>query len=242
MTFVHGRSAVLLVDQYDLSAYLSSTDWTDSVDIPATTTLGNVAARRQVVGARDGSVSLAGYYDSAAGGSHPVLSTMRAGTNPSVITEFPELSTIGLPAQMVYAREKSLKEGSKVDGVTPISVDLDADDGVDHGVSLHALAAVTATGGSASVDNAASSANGGIGHVHCTSVSAGGDTLDVKLQHSVNDADWVDLTPAFAQLAAAGKERITIAAGTTINRYLREYHTVAGADVSIVYAVAFARR
>jgi hypothetical protein len=77
--------------------------------------------------------------------------------------------------------------------------------------------------------------------LHVTAVGSG-DTLDSKIQHSANNVDWADLSPVFTQATAITSQIITVAAGTTVNRYLREYHTIAGTPATITYLVAFARR
>ena len=244
MTFVHGKGAVVLMDQYDVSAYLKSTYWTADRDLPDTTTLGNSGKRRQVSGLKDGSISFAGLHDSGAGATYPVLVAALSAASGNVVTDFPEAgataaTTIGKPARLVSAREKTFKSGSPVDGVVPANADFSADGGVDFGVSLHALAAETATGDSARVDQVAS-ANGGVGHIHATA-SAGTPTLDAIIQHSDDHITWLDLI-TFAQLTGVGKERKEVVAGTAVKMYIRETHTIGGGTPSITYAVAFARR
>lgn len=239
--FKHGRNANILIDQFDVSAYFMGSDESAEVDLPPTTTYGASAVRRQVVGLKDGTMSLQGYHDTVAGGSQAVLASIYGSSAASVVTKFPEgYGTIGNPAYMLSAREKSLKSGSPVDGVVPISSELTADGGIDvAGKVQKTLAATTTTGNSTSIDNVAvSTTNGGVGHIHATAIS-GTPTLDAVIADSADDASYATIL-TFAQLTAAGKQRVEITG--TVRRYTREQHTVGGVSPSITYAVAFARR
>jgi len=50
---------------------------------------------------------------------------------------------------------------------------------------------------------------------------------------------WVDLI-TFSAATAATSQRRTVAG--TVNRYVREQHTISGSTPSFTYAAAFARR
>src|SRR5688572_6861319 len=128
MAFKHGKDAVVLLDQYNLSAYLNAEDTTAEVDLPETTTFGSSARRRTVVGLKDGSMTFGGFHEAAAGGTLPVLTTALAAATANVVTVAPEgAGTIGLPAKLMSARERSYKSGTPVDGVVPVSVELTGD-------------------------------------------------------------------------------------------------------------------
>lgn len=240
MAFKHGRNAAILIDEFDVSAYFMGSDESAEVDLPPTTTYGASAVRRQVVGLKDGTMSLEGYHDAAAGGSQAVLKAIYGSATASVVTKAPEgVATIGLPALMLSAREKTLKSGSPVDGVTPISSELTADGGIDLLGKVHkALGATTATANSTSIDNAVATTNGGVGHIHATAIG-GTPTLDAVIADSADDSAFATIL-TFAQLTAAGKQRVEITGN--VRRYTRETHTVGGGTPSITYAVAFARR
>ena len=109
----------------------------------------------------------------------------------------------------------------------------------DVGEVIAAFAAITATGNGTSVDDAASSANGGVAHLHVTAFS--GFTSDtITIEHSTNNSTWATLA-TFTAATAATSQRLTVAAGTTVNRYLRVVDTVVGSG-SCTRIVTFARR
>jgi hypothetical protein len=97
---------------------------------------------------------------------------------------------------------------------------------------LHPLGAETGAGSGTSVDNAASSANGGRGNLHVTAATGSGT---VKVQHSTDNAVWADLVTF---TAATGATSETKEVTGTVNRYLRANHAP---GTSITYVLGFAR-
>jgi hypothetical protein len=67
--------------------------------------------------------------------------------------------------------------------------------------------------------------------------------LTVKVQHSADDSTYADLVTFTAITVAPAKERKTVAAGTTVNRYLAASwaFTGAGAAHTATFVVGFAR-
>ena len=107
------------------------------------------------------------------------------------------------------------------------------------GEVIAAFAAITATGNGTSVDDGASSANGGVAHLHVTAFS-GLTSNTIKIEHSANNSTWATLG-TFTAVTGTTSQRLTIAAGTTVNRYLRVVDTVVGTG-SCTRIVTFARR
>ena len=99
-----------------------------------------------------------------------------------------------------------------------------------------------------SLDNAAQSTDGGRVYLQVTSVTLGGYTsMQIKLQESSDDGAgdaWADVTgatsAAFTDITA---EVMTIAAGTTIERYTRAFLVLngSGSSESVTALVALAR-
>lgn len=109
-----------------------------------------------------------------------------------------------------------------------------------YGKLLHVKASRTGSGNGASLDNSASSANGGRANLHVTTTTVTGGTRTVSVEHSTNEADWVNLL-TFATLNADGTPQSnTQTVGGTINRYLRTVWTDLQGG-SATFAVTFAR-
>jgi hypothetical protein len=92
---------------------------------------------------------------------------------------------------------------------------------IDHeaawGVTLAPGTSLSATTNGTSVDNAASSANGAMAHLHVTATSSGNWTL--KVQDSTDDAAWSDLITFSADGSAVTAEAADVAG--TVDRYVR---------------------
>jgi len=135
--------------------------------------------------------------------------------------------------QMSYAPSSSVGDGVDLGlGFATTGVAL-------FGQSITDLAAVSSTSNSAAVDGGAATSNGGIAHLHVTALSSP-TTFDVDIEHSVNGStSWATLASFTQVTTATATERITVASGTTVRRYLRAAFTVSG--TSYTCSVAFAR-
>lgn len=89
-------------------------------------------------------------------------------------------------------------------------------------------------------DNTTSTTNGGIGVLQVFAASGTTPSITVVLQHSADNVTYADLATFTAQTAVNG-EYITVAAGTTVNRYLRARWTISGTTPSFNFNLAFKR-
>lgn len=138
----------------------------------------------------------------------------------AIATDYPLSSTLDAAVQWAFAAQTS--------GPTDFN-----------GVVLSALAAVTVDTNGTSVDNTASTANGGVAHLHVTAFS-GLTSNAVRVEHSANDSTWATLA-TFTTATGVTSQRLEVAAGTTVNRYLRVVDDVTGTG-SCTRVVAFSRR
>lgn len=131
------------------------------------------------------------------------------------------------PAFLHYAEQASFTH----DGDGPILISASFPRGVAYtdlarpwGVVLAAGASIAVTTNGASVNNGAASTNGLTAFLHVTATAAGNWAL--KIQHSADDAIWVDLITFTADGSAVTAE-VGQAAGT-VNQYLRFQATRTG--------------
>lgn len=122
-------------------------------------------------------------------------------------------------------------------GLTKANVTYGVSGQVDDGVILQPHTALTATTTGTSVDNAASSANGGAGYLEVSAYS-GFTSVVCKVQHSADDSVWADLITFATVTSAPTAERIPV--GGTVNRFTRSLVTVSGSG-SITPFLGFAR-
>jgi hypothetical protein len=241
-TFRHGKNTVVLLDGTNASEFFNETTTNRSVETSETTSFGS-GAKTYIAGLKDGTLSLSGMFDGTTGAIDSILNSLAGSATDSVVTVGLEGNTVGTMTHMVGVQQTSYEVTSPVSDVVSVSAEFQADGGLDSGRLLApgtVVATATTTLGT-SVDNAAATTNGGVGHVHVTA-NANNGTTTIKVQHSTDNSTWVDLI-TFSTVATTVKsaQRVEVAAGTTVNRYLRSQIITAGTG-SITTSVAFARR
>lgn len=142
---------------------------------------------------------------------------------------------------MTTAYETTYNVSDAVSGTANFSLSMSTTGVQDYGKSLFNLAsAKTASANGTTVDNSASTANGGIGVISVIAASGTSPTLDVIVQHSSDGSSWSTLG-TFTQATGTTSQAITVASGTTVNRYLRAAATIGGSTPSFTFAVGFSR-
>ncbi|UBU11603.1 hypothetical protein [Nonomuraea gerenzanensis] len=239
MAFVHSKQGRVLVNDKHLSGRINGWTVAGERNLGETTTLLDDGARF-IPGLRAGSINVTGLFDGEDGDIDETIQATDGALDGLLTTVLPDGFTIGKPAFIATSNLSSYTVESSVSDTVSLTVETTPNDGVDHGRVVHAHTAETATGNTAtSVDNGASSLNGGVASLHVTAASGTTPSLTVKVQHSVDGNTFVDLI-TFSAATAAGSQRRTVAG--TVNRYVRETHTISGTTPSFTYAAAFARR
>lgn len=236
-TKVHGRNFRMLVDQFNLSPYFNSAGIQLSCKLDETQTFGQNWKRREVPGNVDGSVSLSGFFETGVGAADERLRAALADSDGNIFTMAPNGLAVGALVELGQMVGASYQVTSETNGPNTSSAEFQADNGLELGVALHDLTAETAIGDYATVDESAATSNGGVGHLHVTAFT--GTNATFKIQHSVDDAVWVDLI-AFTQVTAVGAQRVEVAG--TVNRYVRGQISAATALTTTTFSIAFARR
>jgi hypothetical protein len=246
-TFRHGKNTVVLFDKYDLSQYFTSATTSAMAEAVDTTTFGSVN-KTYAVGMKDGTVAFEGLWSGVLDtlGSDAVLHAAIASTTKKIITVATEGATIGRRCKLVNTDETSYEVKAAVADMVKISAQAQASGtvgGLDGGVLLSASQALTGTTTNTGVDNAVASTNGGVAHLHVTTNTRNG-AATIKVQQSANNSTWTDLVVFTATTASTTtSERIEIAAGTSVSRYLRvNVSSFAGSSGSVTITVGFARR
>jgi hypothetical protein len=198
------------------------------------------SAKEYIVGLQDGTVSLSGMFDGTATGTDVVFSAVLGSTTKQNVIVAPSGHSNGASAIVLESDDTSYEVSGAVADVVQTSAEFQSSDGVEHGKILSSGLAITATGSGTSVDNAASSANGGVGFVSVPTNTRNGN-ITVKIQQSADNSTFTDLI-TFTVVSSTAKtfERVEVAG--TVARYLRVNYTVAGSTGSATPVVAFARR
>ncbi len=207
---------------------------------------GDSWVEQTAIGVRQGSLSWNGFYDDASGGTKDALNDAEVGAatvacillGTSQGSDF--VGATGLKAAVARSagRDELVKYSLNAQGST-----------VDNGEIIEPEGAQSGAGAtsSGSLDNSAASSNGGAGYLQVTDLTLGGYTsVTVKIQESSDNGAgdaWADLVTFTAVTAADVAERIAVAAGTTVERYLQVELTWngSGSGESITLWCGFAR-
>lgn len=245
MPFRHGKSAVVLWDEYDLSPFLNAASVSASMDPAECTNFGSEGNREYIKGLKDATLALEGFY--TVGTTEPsteltdVLNSAFAGTTSPVVTVGLEDDTIGRRAFLFLGDAVSYDIDAPVDDVIATSVDLQGRAGYEGGFWLKPLN--VSTGAQTAVNSGLTNGGttgGGVAHLHLTSLVSTSTTDAVfAVQHSTSGSTWATLL-TFTGSTAATFQRSTVAG--TVKEQVRAILVSNGSTLdTITAAVSFAR-
>lgn len=252
----HGRQTRALLDSIALTPAAADRGFFQGkigrkVMMPAVPTFSDTDDKYDVLGLGQGSFSLSGYFEGTVGG---LDSSIRSALDwdPAIQAIGPILSlspqgyAIGNLVEMLVLGLSNYVVDSGVSKAVDVQLSGQPDDQIDLGVSLHDSVAetVAAPVNYASVDESALVTGGGVGHLHVSAATAL-TTATFKIQHSPDNAAWADLITFSActglTRALGGSQRVVLAPGTTVNRYVRAV-LASGTYTSVTFQVTFGRR
>lgn len=217
----YGQSSVgfLLVGGYDLKGYSTDISPIEKMaGFEQSDTLGDSWQEFLPTGVLSAYFTQKGFFDDAATSINGILAE-GTGTERVVCLSL-EGNTIGKKfAGFQGAYGSKLKRILSRGGLHKVDVAYTISGAQEDGVILQELEAKTADWDtdSESVDNAASSSNGGSGYLQVTAYS-GFDSVVVKIRHSADDSTYADLITFTTVTAGPTAERKTVSG--TVNRHL----------------------
>lgn len=248
MGFAHGSQTRVLLNEREVSSEISGWGMNHQRAVSDVTIVGQTpgaAGSNFIPGLMSGSVSLRGpvSQDHTTG----IAAEIQAGIgvdNSYLMTVLPDQDTVGRPAFFMVGDVDGYAIDASVADAVGMTFGAQSDESVEMGYVLVPLAAITAdalTG--TAVDRGASpltpTTRGLTAVVHVSAFS-GFTGVVVKVQHSPDNSAWADLA-TFTTITAVGGEKISVANGTTVNRYLRASVDVTGTG-SVTLLVAAAPR
>lgn len=242
MAFLSASSSRLIVDAYPISRLVTSWQASTTTATYERTSIEDTA-QAYILGQDTSTLSMTTMLDAdtTAGGAWDVLTSRFADRTLRPVTFTEEGFTAGNACWLADAWQLSASFSASVTAAVDVPLEFGCSGDTVRGVVLQ-QATVTATGNSAVVDLGAAGSNGGIAHLHVTAASGTSPQLDVVIEHSTSGSgSWATLATFTADVAAPSSERVVVAAGTTVRRYLRVASTVDGTDPSFDITVAFAR-
>jgi hypothetical protein len=247
MGFAHGSSTVVLVNEKVVSSEISGWTMSHRRAVSEVTTVGQTAGSAGasfVPGLMSGTLGLRGpeQLDSTTGLQVELQAAIGVDNN-ILVTCLPEGVAIGKPAFFAVADPTDYAVDATVADAVAVVFGAQADESVEMGYTIHALAAETVDGNGTAVDRGASpitpTTRGLVAAIHVTAYS-GLTSAALKIQHSTDNSTWADLV-AFTLVTGLTQERVKVATGTTVNRYLRVVTDVTGTG-SVTFLVAAAPR
>lgn len=236
MSFVDASATRVLVNTVHLSGSVSGWDAAGMREYSQVTTVLDTG-QKYLPSLRGGSLSVTGLFNAAAGDIDATIGGAGTGDDNLLWTVLPNGTTLGQRALITVSDLSGYSIASQVGDAVRVQIDSMPNDGVDFGVTLHALGAETADLNSTGVDNAASSSNGGVGAIHVTAYSGLTQAI-LKVQHSTDNVSFSDLI-TFTTVTGTTSQRSTVTG--TVNRYTRSFLDVTGTG-SITFHMSFARR
>jgi hypothetical protein len=238
MAFVGSFNSRLYVGTQAWSSYARGYSWSDDTDMLDITTLVDTS-KQFMPGLRSATANLDLLLDTVAAATGEFSLMMTWQSTPQVLTLAPRGTARGVEVYNLLANQSDATITSQNADVVTAAVSIQCDGGIDAGVVLDPETAITTDTNGTSVDNTTSTANGGVAHLHVTAFS--GLTSDsVIVEHSTDNSIWATLG-TFTLATGLTSERLVIAPGTTVNRYLRVRDDVTGTG-SCTRFVTFARR
>jgi hypothetical protein len=226
--------AVLLVDGYNLlSAKVQGFSHEIEVELEPSDGLGDSWREKSPTGMRTATLEQSGaFFDTTAAGIHDAMKDLPA-TERLVMWAVTGnvIGAIVTAVKGAYTAKYSVL--SAVGKLTKANATYAVTGQVDEGVILQAHAQQTIDWSTAGVDNAASSATGGVGYLSVSQL-AGITGFVGKIRHSTDNVNFVDLVTFVNVTASPAAQRIAVAG--TINRYLRFEGDVTGTGTVTVFA------
>ena len=161
-------------------------------------------------------------------------------TGPYPLTLCPDGFGVGQIAVMVNAHLGNFTGASSVSDLVTCSAAFQSTGNFDVGLVVENFTAITADTTGTARDQAAGTTNGGVAHIHVTAFS-GLTSNACSIEHSVDGStSWATLA-SFTTYTGLTSQRVEVAAGTTVRRYLRVVDDVTGSGTTTRF-VSFARR
>lgn len=223
-TFTHGKDAVVYQDANDLTGYLRSLSNSASVDTAESTTFAD-DDKTYITGHTDATISAEGLFDATFDGN---VNTITGSGTKSVWSIYPAGDAAGSAGRGYSLDVTSAERTADVGDVVMVSIEGQSSVGTERVISHHALAQRTASGTASVVDNAGSSASGGVAYLHAT---AGAGSVVVKIQHSSDNVTYADYLTV-GTITAGGAIRATQTG--TVNRYTRLVYTATSGTATFV--------
>ena len=234
MAKINGLGVRIYANGYDLNTDVNALSGIGSNQALLDVTSLSKSATERIIGLKDSTLSVNGWFDNATGMSHDAFESI-SGDSEVIMTMGTSRgdAACGMVAdQSSYNIDRS--QGSAI--ATTVEFSTSDGNGLNWGVVLTDGPEQTdsSAANSASVDNAASTSNGARAVISVESIASG--SAVIKIQESTNDSAWSDMM-TFSTVTDRTSEATSMTG--TVPRYLRVQTT--GTFTDLVFVVQIAR-
>jgi hypothetical protein len=241
MAFVLGNTSRLFVNKAAVTTTIAGYTASHARSYSEVTAMANPGGAAFVPGLMNGSLALRGPQDSIGQSLHNLIEAAKGVDNSFLATVCPDGTALGAFAMTILGDISDHAIDAQNADAVGFTATAGADESVDMGFLVHGYTAETATANGTSVDRGAASANGGVVVLHLP-VFTGLTSATIKVQDSADNTTFADLAgAAFTAATAIASQRLFLAQGTAIRRYVRTVTTVVGTG-SATFLVALAPR
>jgi len=241
MAFSNSQASRLVIGSLSYSGYTTGVSVSNEYDMLDVTTIQD-QAKVFIPGQTDAKSSIDFLLDSDGANGDWAQMTAWKTSQPTPLSYAPFGLLTGSLALLLSANQASFNVSSTPSGAVEGKIEAQSTSGAETGIVVENLTSVSATGNGTARDSglAGGTTNGGVAHLHVTAWSSITSSI-VTIEHSVDGASaWATLV-TFASATAITSERVVVAPGTTVRRYLRVVDTLTGTPV-YTRGVFFARR
>ena len=235
-SFSHGKDAVVILDNTNLSNTLTDAALSLTADVAETSTFSS-SSKTFVSGLKDGTATLSGYFTTSSPDANAEYLAQLGGSG-AAFSIAPIGYTRGDAVSFGTTIATSYDRSADVGGIVSVAIAFQFDGDAFNGKSMVAPAAFTSTSTQTSVDFGAAGTNGGGAVLHVTAASGTSPTLDAKIQTSSDNSSFSDYI-TFTQATGVTSELKTSASAPA--RYARAVLTIGGTNPSFTVAVGFAQ-
>lgn len=241
MAFSHGAIAKLFANGYDLSAFLQEVRIAGSTEPVDTTALGQTTVpftKAFIGGPFESDLNADGMFDGATTvpAIDKILHDALGLVGGSVLSYLPVGDVFGSYGYGMLGDQAKYDVVAAAQQVVKSNAQFHSSSGLERAVIALALATKSTTANGTSIDQLASSANGGVGYLQVTGFTGTGGTI--KIQHSTDNVTFPDLV-TFAASTTISAQRVAVTG--TVNRYIRAQWTIGGSS-SLTVQVMFCRK
>lgn len=238
MALYDSKDMAFYLGQFDITDYSTATSLAATRNMHDATTFGKTGITSHP-GTEAPTMSWSGLYDDTAGsGSEAILSTLRDASSSTVVS-FVINGAVGNPMYTsdggwVIDNTTDSSVGSLVLMTSTVNLDQTT-----KSKSLGDKSTVTASTSGTSIDDSASSSDGGswVYHIFAISASGGNAQWQIKFQHSANNSTWADASSVNVNAVGAAKTDVS----GTLNRYVRQRVVLDASSGSITFAASYNR-